>query len=119
MYYKAKISYYLQSRLDTGLTQAQLAGRLGFNNSNVISMHLDPSNAISPFPVKRLPALAAECGLDDRQCLALLNQRAIDHPDSPTQLDQATLHFVMRCSVGAVHAFRSRTAAGTGAVHAQ
>jgi hypothetical protein len=46
-----------------------------------------------------------------------LNQRAIDHPDSPTQLDQATLHFIMRCSVGALKAFRARTSAETGAVH--
>lgn len=114
MSYKATIAFYLQSRLDTGLTQAQLAHRLGFKSGNIISMHLDPDNAISPFPVARLPALAAECALDSCACLALLNQRATHHPDNATRIDKATLHFLVRCSAGAVSMYRARN---PGAAH--
>lgn len=114
MSYKAKIAAYLQSRLDIGLTQAQLAHRLGFKTSNVISMHLDPNNAISPFPVARLPALADECGLDSYACLTLLNLRAIHHPDNATKIDKATLHFLVRCSAGAIQMYRVLK---TGAAH--
>lgn len=107
MTYKTQISYYLQICLDTGLTQAELATRLGFKSSNLISMHLDPNHAISPFPIKRLPALARECGLNAYECLVLLHKRSACHPDSATRLDKETLHFLVRCSAGAASARKS------------
>jgi hypothetical protein len=108
MNYKERIAAHLRAALDAGLTQAELARELDFNNPNLISMHLDPNSAISPFPLKRIPALAQHCGLTDEESLGLINARAVCHPASATEVDQPTLTFVLRCGITALHARRSK-----------
>jgi hypothetical protein len=104
MNYKQRIASHLRAALAKGLTQAELARELGFNNPNLISMHLDVASTISPFPLKRLPALAAHCGLTDQEALGLINARAVWHPTSPTEVDQPTLTFMLRCGITSLRA---------------
>lgn len=114
MNYKERIATLLRSALDKGLTQAELAQELGFNKPNLISMHVDPLNTISPFPLKRIPALARHCGLTDQEALGLINARAICHPTSATEVDQPTLTFMLRCGITSLAARRAKS----GATHA-
>lgn len=102
MTYKECIAYYLRACLSHGMTQGELAKRLGFKHGNVISMHLDPSNPISPYPLKRLPALAKQCHIAAGDVLELLMTRAVYHPDNATELDKPTLDFILLCNTEAV-----------------
>jgi hypothetical protein len=102
MTYKERIAAHLRACLRAGLTQAELARKLGFKHSNVISMHLDPANGISPFPLKRLPALAAQCHLAAGDVLELVTIRAVNHPESATELDKPTLDFILGCNTKVV-----------------
>lgn len=99
MNFKERIANHLRSSLDAGRTQAELARELGFKSGNLISMHLDPKNPISPFPLKRIPALARICDLSDQEALSLIYARANFHPTSASELDKPTLAFVLRCGV--------------------
>lgn len=96
MNFKEQIAFYLQTCVDKKMTHQEIAEALGLPKGNVVTMHLDPLDDISPFPLKRLPALARLCGLDAMQSLRLVNLRATHHPKSATQFDYATMAWLMR-----------------------
>jgi len=114
MTYRQLIAYCLKCHLDaTGQTQAELARRLGFaGTGNIISMHLDDANRVSPFPIARLPALKRECGLDWYACVVLLDKRAVHHGSGPTRLDRDSTHFILHCGAFAA---KDKRAFGYGA----
>jgi hypothetical protein len=111
--YKERIAAHLRTALIPGMTQAELASILGFNRHNVISMHLDPGNAIPAYPLKRLPALARHLGLSAEESLSLVNSRTIHHPNSATAIDQPTLTFILDCGIKTVNARASARAGAT------
>lgn len=104
MSYRELIAYCLKTHLKaTGMTQAELARRLGFEGSgNIISMHLNVNKRDSAFPVSRLPALKRECQLDWYACAVLLDRRAVYHGTGPTYLDRESTHFILHCGANAV-----------------
>jgi hypothetical protein len=96
MNYRQAISTLLQSLIDSGMNQKEIAAVLDLTNANVVSMHLHPGSGISPFPLKRLPALAKACGLAPAEGLRLVMLRAVHHPDNATQFDKSTLSWLLR-----------------------
>ena len=95
MTYMQRIAAHLKALCEAGMTQRQLAHRLGFKTGNVVNMHMNPESSIAPFPLKRLPALCACAQLDPREAMSLVLARTKDHGDAPTQLDPRTLKWIL------------------------
>jgi hypothetical protein len=121
MTYRELIAHILRRHLvNEALTQLDLAKALGFKSGNIVSMHCDPENAVSPFPLARLPALKVECKLDWYACLVLLHKRALHHADGAagsTRMDVPTTHFVLKCGECAPGDFRTHGYAAGGACY--
>ena len=117
MNYQEHIAALLRQLSDSGLTNQQIADRLGFANGNVISMHMTAPQNISPYPIKRLPALVEACGVDARTALKLVAKRARFHPDNPTQFDHPTMVWQVRITVAAFEFHRRRRGGSAGDAH--
>jgi transcriptional regulator with XRE-family HTH domain len=114
--YKTRVAEHLESAASRyGLTQQQLAERLGLKKGNYVSMLANPATK-DQLSLSRLPALAKLCGLTPAECLALVYRRIADHPDQPVQLDVDVFKLVLTCTVAVVDAKRAAGAAiGAGA----
>jgi hypothetical protein len=102
MQYKKAVAALLQSRSDAGMTNQEIACALKLKNGNVVSMHMNPTDNISPFPLTRLPALARLCGLSPMECLKLIDLRAFCHPKNPTCFDRGFMRWMLGVTRGAV-----------------
>lgn len=114
MNFREQISALLRRLADRSLTHQQISNRLHFPNANVVSMHLDPSAKISPYPLKRLQTLAEACGLDAIATLKLVASRARHHSNNPTELDLPTLLWLARVTVAALEEHRALHGGSTG-----
>jgi hypothetical protein len=108
--YKKRIANHIDSLYNRGLTRDEIAKLLGFEKANVVSMHADPANPISPFPLTRLPALDKACRLSAIECVELVWARAKDYPNGSTCMDTATVRWVMQRTVRASSAVKMRKA---------
>lgn len=104
MKYRTLVATHLQSLADTGLTQQQVARRVGLKNGPYVSMLLNPDRE-DILALNRLPALAEVCELDDVEALRLALLLARDHPNHASRIDQATMHWLVKTSIRA-HAAR-------------
>ena len=101
--FRQKIAFYLRQLIDSDMTQREVAIALGFPESrgNVISMHLNPEHSISPFPWKRVVALAQVCELTSTETFELFLLRAKHHPSSSSEIDLDTFKFMAKSTVQA------------------
>ena len=88
--------YLHQAKVREGLTNEQLARRIGLDKGNYISMLMTKPATQSPMSLKRVRHLATAMGLKPRQCARLVLARSRNHPDSATALDKETLTWVLR-----------------------
>lgn len=96
MDYINRVAQLLRERADLGLSQKEMAEKLGIASKNYISMISGKSKrATSPLPLTRIPNLVELCGLTPKQGLELVFLRAKCHPKNPTAFDTATMACVM------------------------
>jgi hypothetical protein len=114
MTFKELIAYHLRQLVTLGYSQVEIAEKLGFPKPNAISMHLNPTTKMSPYPMTRFAKLAEMCELTPYESLQLVHKRATYHPESPTCFDAETLRFVLDCST---RVFAERKLRAEGALH--
>lgn len=106
MNYKELIAKHINTLAEQGNDRDDIAQLLGFKRANVVSMHSDPTNGISPFPLTRLPALARACHLTPKECVDLIWARATDYPERATSFDRKTYIWMMRITAKAARALK-------------
>lgn len=106
--YKQLVAAALQTLVDRGLTHREIAKQIGLENGNVVTMHLNPSAPIAPFPLNRLPALARASGLTPYESTRLVHARAKCHPDRASAMDTDTFAWLLRSGVGAAREVKAR-----------
>lgn len=110
MNYKELVAKHIDTLADGGHDREDIAKLLGFPRANVVSMHRDPANPISPFPLSRLPALARACNLSPQECVELIWARATDYPEGATSFDRKTFIWVVRVTEMAARSLKLKKA---------
>lgn len=95
MTYRELIAQHLRTLKDKGMTNQEVADKLGLGKGNYVSMLMNPVGVETPLALKRLPALTKLCGLTPYQAALLVVKRAQCHPDSATELCLETLTWTM------------------------
>jgi len=99
--YKQMVSQLMKSMSTYGMTHAEIGKTIGVKG-NVVSMHMYPDNPITPFPIGRLPALCDAVHLEPIQCVRILRQRSIDHPENSTAISKETIDWIIKNTVKSI-----------------
>jgi transcriptional regulator with XRE-family HTH domain len=98
MNYKELVRSHLQPLLDTGMTQREVAEKLGLENPNYVSMMLSDRYPEAELGLARLPALCALCGLTARESLRLAKRLLAGGTKKAVHLDVPTFEWLLRCT---------------------
>jgi hypothetical protein len=93
--YKTLVRRHLQPLLDAGMTQRQVAQKLGIQSSMVLSERCPEAL----LPLMRLPALARLCGLTGIESLRLVKRLTTDSAKKAVQFDVLTFEWILSCTV--------------------
>lgn len=96
--YKQLVRSHVQPLLDAGMTQREIAAKLGFNSPNYVSMLLNDRHPEAVLPLSRLPAMCALCGLTATESLRLARKLMAIGATKVVHMDVATFDWVMRCT---------------------
>jgi transcriptional regulator with XRE-family HTH domain len=96
--YKQLVRSHLQPLIDAGLTQRELAGKLGLELPNYVSMVLSDRYPEALLPLTRLPAMCALCGLTATESLRLAKRLVAAGARKAVHMDAETFDWVLRCT---------------------
>jgi transcriptional regulator with XRE-family HTH domain len=96
--YKELVRSHLQPLIEAGLTQREVAEKLGIESPNYISMVLSDRYPEAQLPMTRLPAMCALCGLTATESLRLAKRLVAACARKTVQLDVATFEWMLRCT---------------------
>ncbi|MCC5611438.1 hypothetical protein LC612_33030 [Nostoc sp. CHAB 5834] len=101
--YKELVRSHIQNVLEKGVTQRDLAVKLGLNEQsrNFISMVLSDAYPEQLLPIGRLPALSRVCGLTCHESLQLVKALVNSRAKKGVQLDSAVLEWMLSCNESA------------------
>jgi hypothetical protein len=112
MNYRELVVQHLQTLRVRGLTNQQIADKLGLAKGNYVSMLMKLEESGTVLALKRLPDLQDSCGFNDYEALRLWFKLAKDGHAS--EWDAATFRWYGKILMGALHIYKARKSlAGT------
>ena len=96
--YKQKVRSFIQPLLDAGMTQGEVATRLGLKHPNHVCQILGDHYPTQVLPIGRLPALCSLCGLTATESLRLVKSLVASATKKGMQLDVPTFEWLLRCT---------------------
>lgn len=96
--YKTLVRSHLQPLIAAGMTQREVAEKLGIESHNFISMILSDRYPEALLPLTRLPAMCSLCGLTGTQSLRLVKRVVADSAVKAMHMDVATFEWILRCT---------------------
>lgn len=106
MNYRELVASHLQTLRDHGLTNQQIADKLGLAKGNYVSMLINTEETGTVLALKRLPALTNACGLNDYEALLLVFKLA--HYGCASEWDAATFRWHGKILTGALRIYKAR-----------
>lgn len=106
MNYRELVASHLQTMRAGGLTNQQIADKLGLGKGNYVSMLMNMAEAGTVLALRRLPALAEACGLNDYEALLLVFKLA--QYGCASEWDAATFAWHGRILAGALRIYKAR-----------
>lgn len=116
MNYRELVVQHLQTLRDRGLTNQQIADKLGLAKGNYVSMLMKLEESGTVLALKRLPDLVDVCGLDDYAAFRLAFRFAQDGHAS--EWDAATFRWHGKILMGALRSYKARKSLAATAVYA-
>lgn len=96
--YKELVRSHLQPLIDAGMTQREIAEKLGIESPNYISMVLSDRYPEALLPLTRLPAMCSLCGLTATESLRLAKRLVAAGAKKAVHMDVATFEWMLRCT---------------------
>lgn len=104
---KTIVAIHIQTVLDTGVKQADVAEAMGFERANYLSMLKTPTSKKSLLSPNRIRAFAEVCKLSPREVIVLALARLDDAGDKHVEMSKETFKYLMLNFVAVVDDYRA------------